>query len=371
MTRTAEQRALLRKSCTIQLQGFADSSPADQLHQLAGWCESRQIEHDSYGEGKVVAALEQQVAKLLGKTAAVFMPSGVMAQLIALKLHTEQHRLNRFGLHQTSHLIGHEEQAYAALFGTHGVLVGEPHRPIVASDLANIKEPLACLFVELPMREIGGQLPSWQELEDLKGESRERGMALHMDGARLWESRAFYARSYAQIAEGFDSVYVSLYKGIGAIAGAVLAGSEEFVSNAKLWRRRMGGTIFRQVPLIASALMRLESRIAQMDSLYQRTLSFAEGLNGISGVCTLPRVPQCNMLHMLFDAPVNALLDARDKIASQEGVWLLGFAKETEHPGRSRSEFYVGDQLLLQPNERVIALYQQLIALAQSASSPQ
>jgi threonine aldolase len=352
----------------VQLHGFADASPADQLLELARWSESQNIEHDSYGEGKLVAALEQQVGALLGKPAAAFMPSGVMAQLIALKLHTEQHRLNRFGLHQTSHLIGHEEQAYAALFGTHGVLVGEPNRPIVAADLNKIMEPLACLFVELPMRELGGQLPSWQELEQLKNQARERGMALHMDGARLWESRAYYARSYAEIADGFDSVYVSLYKGIGAIAGAVLGGSKEFIANAKLWRRRMGGTIYRQGPLIASALMRLDERLAQMESLYQRTLLFAEGLNSIAGLSTLPRVPQCNMLHMLFDAPVEALLEARDQIAEKEGVWLIGYAKETDHPGRSRSEFYVGDQLLAQSNQRVIALYQQLVAMAQAGS---
>ena len=367
MTRTVEQRALLRKNCSVQLQGFADASPAIQLAELAEWCEQQHIEHDSYGEGQVVALLEQRVAELLGKPAAAFMPSGVMAQLIALKLHTEQHRLNRFGLHQTSHLIGHEEQAYAALFGTHGVLVGEPNRPILAADLQKIKEPLACLFVELPMREIGGQLPSWLELEQLKHESRERDVTLHMDGARLWESRAFYARSYAQIAEGFDSVYVSLYKGIGAIAGAVLAGDEQFVANAKLWRRRMGGTIFRQGPLIASALMRLESRIAQMDVLYQHTILFAEGLNGIKGLTTLPRVPQCNLLHMLFDAPAEAVLEARDSIAEQHGVWLLGYAKEADHPGFSRTEFYVGDQLLAEPQERVMARYQQLMAMAQSA----
>ena len=351
----------------MQLNGFADASPADQLYELARWSESHNIEHDSYGEGKQVAALEQRVAELLGKPAAAFMPSGVMAQLVALKLHTEQHRLNRFGLHQTSHLIGHEEQAYAALFGTHGVMVGEPNRPILAADVKNIKQPLACLFVELPMREIGGQLPSWQELEELKSEARERGMALHMDGARLWESRAFYARSYAEIAEGFDSVYVSLYKGIGAIAGAVLAGSEDFIANAKLWRRRMGGTIFRQGPLISSALMRLDQRLAQMDALYQRALLFAEGLNDISGLSTLPRVPQCNMLHMLFDVPVEALLEARDQMAEQHGVWLIGYARESEQPGFCRSEFYVGDQLLAQPDDRVIELYRQMVAIAQAA----
>jgi threonine aldolase len=367
MPLSIEQRALLKKNCSVQLHGFADAAPADQLQELARWSAVQQIEHDSYGEGKLVTALEQRIAELLGKPAAAFMPSGVMAQLIALKLHTEQHRLNRFGLHHTSHLIGHEEQAYAALFGTHGVLVGDANRPIVADDVKKIKEPLACLFVELPMREIGGQLPSWQELEQLKSETRERGMALHMDGARLWESRAYYARSYAEIADGFDSVYVSLYKGIGAIAGAALGGSEEFIANAKLWRRRMGGTIFRQGPLIASALMRLDERLAQMEALYQRTLLLAEGLNSIGGLRTLPRVPQCNMLHLLFDAPVEAVLDARDRIAEEQGIWMIGYAKATDHPGRSRTEFYVGDQLLGQPTQRVIALFQQLLSLAQAA----
>ena len=101
---------------------------------------------------------------------------------------------------------------------------------------------------------------------------------LHMDGARLWESRAFYGRPYAEIAEGFASVYVSAYKGLGGIAGAVLAGDEDFIAEARLWRRRMGGTLIHQSPMIVSAAMRLDARLAQMDACYARALGLAAGL---------------------------------------------------------------------------------------------
>ena len=93
----------------------------------------------------------------------------------------------------------------------------------------------------MPQREIGGQLPSWSDLEAQVAWARDRGVAVHMDGARLWESGPFYERSYAEIAALFDSVYVSFYKGIGAIAGAALSGPAPFIGEARLWQRRSGG----------------------------------------------------------------------------------------------------------------------------------
>ena len=185
---------------------------------LADWCAANDIAHDVYGEGALITDFEKRIADLTGKAAAAFMPSGVMAQLIAIRLWTERAALPRFGLHATSHLIGHEREAYQALFQLHGAVVGDRLRPITAADLAaQQQQPLACLIAELPIREAGGQLPSWDELEALKALAHARNIPLHMDGARLWESRAFYGRAHAQIAEGFSSVYVSVYKGLGGI----------------------------------------------------------------------------------------------------------------------------------------------------------
>ena len=266
-----QQRSELRLACRQVLGGFKDAGPAETLRLAADWCEENAVQHDNYGNGRVIDDLEQKIAGLLGKQRAVFMPTGVMAQLIAARIWTEQQGIDRIGLHASSHLISYEEQAFQALFQLHGVLVGHGQRVITAADLESIGEPLACLFIELPMRELGGMLPSWEELSALKQSAADAGVMLHMDGARLWESRAFYQRSYAEIAAGFDSVYVSMYKGIGGLAGAMLAGDESFIANAKLWRRRMGGTLPRMSPMIATAAMRIDARLAILEQCFERT----------------------------------------------------------------------------------------------------
>ncbi len=364
MSLTPSERQLLRKSCVHQLSGFADSPLATSLRRIAQWSEEHAVEADTYGEGGLVAAFEQKLAGLIGKPAALLFPTGVMAQLVALRIWSERARLVRFGMHVTCHLENHEEQAYQALFGLHGVRVGERHRPIVAGDLEKIGELLACLLIELPQREIGGQLPSWDELTQLQRVARERGVALHMDGARLWESRVFYARSYAEIAAGFDSVYVSLYKGIGGYSGALLAGDESFIANARLWRRRMGGTLVQSSAVLASAASQFDERIAVMEACHARALTLAAALNTIAGIRTLPERPQVNMMHIHFDAPLERLLDARDSIARDEGIWLFGFLVAADTPGFCRTEIYVGDRLLEIDDSRVVPLFERLMEFA-------
>jgi threonine aldolase len=361
---TDEERKLLRASCTERLHGFDEADPASEFRQIADWCEANGIEHDRYGDGKLIGEFESKIANLLGKAAAAFMPSGTMAQLTALRIWTERCHLKRFGMHLSCHLHKHEEQAYQALLGLHGVLVGEAHRPINAVDLANIAEPLACLIVELPMREIGGQLLTWEELETLKAAAHARSVALHMDGARLWESRAFYGHSYQEIAEGFDSVYVSVYKGVGGIAGALLVGEKDFIASAKLWRRRMGGTLIHQSPMVASAAMRFDARLSVLDACYARTVALAKVLNAVPGVRTLPTVPQCNLLHIFFDAPEETVMRARDDLARTEKCWLFGQASPADVPGWSRTELYVGDALLSISDDRILPLFKQLMAQA-------
>lgn len=364
MPRTDEQRRQLRSACTFELNGFTEPCPAQWFQELADWASAHDIRHDHYGEGALIGDFEAKVAETLGKAAAVFMPSGVMAQLIALHIWAERMRLPRFGAHATSHLLVHEEQAYQALLQLHGVTVGDRLRPILADDLTAIAEPLSCLVVELPAREIGGQLPQWDELEALKAAAKASGTPLHMDGARLWETRSFYQRSYAQIAEGFSSVYVSTYKGIGGIAGALLAGDAAFVQQARLWRRRLGGTLIKQGPLVASAAMRFDQRLDILDACYQRTLGLASCLQAISGIRIVPRTPQVNMLHVYFDADREALLEARDAIAQQHGCWLFGHVQTTDVPGWCKIEYYVGDQTLRVDDERIGSLFTQLMAEA-------
>ncbi len=369
MTLSTQERQQLRLRCHLIVPGFKTFSPAEEFKALAAWCEERDAAADVYGEGGLVGSFEPQIAALLGKEAAVFMPSGVMAQLIAVKIHTEAARLPRFGLSPNSHLALHEQEAATSLFGLHAVPLGSRLRPLMADDLAAVRQPLACALVELPARELGGQLPTWEQLEALKAQARTMGTPLHMDGARLWQCRAFYeGRSFAEIATGFDSAYVSLYKDIGGMAGAVLAGDAAFIAQARLWQRRMGGNLYQQTALAASAMLRFEQRLALMDDCYRRTLALAEGLSAIAGLRLNPATPQTNMLHLHFSTTAEALMDARDALAQSQSCWLFGAARPSEVPGWSYVELSVGDQLLALDNAAVLPLFEQVLREAKKAA---
>ena len=263
--------------------------------------------------------------------------------------------------------------AYARLHSLRAILLGERERPTSARDLASLAATPAALLVELPAREIGGMLPAWPELVALMALAGERGIWRHMDGARLWEAREYYApASHADICAQFDSVYVSFYKGIGALAGAMLAGPEDFIGEARVWRRRHGGTLVQLHPLVASAAMRFDGQLAKMADYRARAATFAESLAGIDGLSVEPTPPQVNLFHLHIEAPAEALTAARDRIAGETGAWLAPRFSADRGPGRASAEIYVGDSLLAVPpeNDRAVLapLYARLVDMARAGA---
>jgi len=385
---TAAEQESLRKRCTIHVSGHAPSAAGAELTRVGHWCQEHGWEADRYGEGELIAEFERKVAALLGRAAAVFMPSGTMAQLIALRIWCDRKGSRRIAMHPTSHLELHEERAYAHLHGLHVALLGARNRPTEARDLAALlgqcvgpkdvadsagsgAEPPAALLVELPAREIGGRLPAWEEIEALSKLAHDRGMRLHMDGARLWEAREYYApKSLAEVSAPFDSVYVSFYKGIGALAGAMLLGPEDFIAEARVWRRRHGGTLVQLHPLVASAAMRLDAQLAKMPAYRARALDFAAGLSPIDGLTIDPRPPQVNLFHLHFAAPPAVLTAARDRIALEDRAWLAQRFGPGKTAGGSSTEIYVGDNLLLHDNATLVPLFAKLLEIAHLQASP-
>ncbi len=255
---------------------------------------------DMYGQGELINDFEQQVAALLGKPAAVFMPSGTLAQQIALRIHADRSHSLHVAFHPTCHLEIHEQKGYQLLHGVHGVLVGSPYHLMTLDDLNNVKEPLAALLLELPQREIGGQLPAWDELTAIVNWARERNIVLHLDGASLWECQPFYQRSYADIAALFDTVYVSFYKILGGITGAMLLGPEEVIAEARIWQRRQGGNLVRMFPFVLSARQGLETRLDQMGPYQVKAIEIAEALSALPEIEVMPNPPHIFLLTRRF-----------------------------------------------------------------------
>jgi threonine aldolase len=144
----------------------------------------------------------------------------------------------------------------------------------------------------------------------------------------------------------------------------VLAGDADFIAEARVWRRRLGGTLYHQSPMVASAAMRLDARLAQLDACYERALALAKALSGIPGLRVNPNPPHINMMHLYFEAPAETVLERRDAIAERDGVWVIGGAKLAEVPGWSVGELYVGDTLVGLEDDDVVPRFRELLGLS-------
>ncbi|QDU66077.1 threonine aldolase family protein [Engelhardtia mirabilis] len=347
-----DRRAQLRTSAR-RLHGQGRTRPHELLEAAAAWCREHEVEWDHYGRGAILQDFEAKVADLLGFEAARFMPSGTMAQQIALRIWADRAGSSHVGMHPTAHVELHEERGYAHLHGLRVSLVGPERTPLLAEHLRGLSEPIAALLVELPIREAGGQLPTWDELEQLKFAAAELSVPLHLDGARLWECGPAYGRALSEITRGFASCYVSFYKGIGALPGSMLLGAKDFVDQAAVWQKRHGGNLFSLAPNAATAAMRLDERLARMPLWLERARSMAATLNAIDGVRTLPDVPHTNLFHLYLDLDAERALAARDAVAEQCGIWLYESIEPADRPGTSRFELYVGDAAMALSDEEV------------------
>jgi threonine aldolase len=336
----AERQDIFRR-CERFLIGHGPRHVAQELAALAAAAGDEPP--DNYGKGGVLERLEAEVAELLGKPAAVFMPSGTMAQQIAMRLHAEDRGRSSIAFHPTCHLELHEQAGYAELHGLRPRLVGRREGLIESADLEALIEPLAALLLELPQREIGGFLPSWEELGVQAAWARQRGVALHLDGARLWESAPFYGRSYAEISALFDSVYVSFYKSLGAIAGAALAGSADFVARARVWQRRHGGNLVSMYPLALSAREALRTRLGKLEGYCERARRVAALLGSIEGVHVLPQPPHTNMFHAYLPVDAERLLEQSTALGRSQKVALFTRARASAPPGHCAVELWIGD----------------------------
>ncbi len=348
---------------SLSLHGHQRRAPALRLRTLLARVEEDD-EPDLYGAGGAVTRLEERLAGLLGKDAAVLMPTGAMASQVALRLHADARSCRTVAFHPRAHVEVHERKGYAVVHGLTGRLLGDADRLVTLDDLAAVREPLAAVLLELPQRDLGGLLPSWDDLVAQTAWARDRGIGVHLDGARLWEAQPYYGRPHAEIAALFDTVYVSLYKGLEGLAGAVLAGSPDFVEQAREWRARLGGQLHNAWPLALSAEVGLDALVPRMGAFWERAKELAGALRDVPGVEVVPDPPQTPLFHVLVHAPVGALERAHARLVEERGVELFRYARTTTSPRWSRFEVTVGENAMQFDVEEVRGLVSDLAAAA-------
>jgi threonine aldolase len=352
----------LAESCTRFLIGHGPRRAGDLLATIPA-----NTEIDYYGIGGVVAALEAEVASLLGKESAIFLPTGTMAQQATLRVHADRRASRSVVFHPMCHMETNEERGYQRLHALFGIPAGARDEPLSSATLAQVREPVAALLLELPQRGLGGTLPMWDELVAQVSWARDRGAAVHLDGARLWDAGPFYAKSYGKslsdIAALFDTVYVSFYKGLGGIAGCCVAGDADVIEELSVWRTRHGGRMFMMWPYAASALSVLRSRLPLMPRYYRHALAIARAVRNIPGVEVLPTPVQSPMMHVRFAARLDRLRERVIAIARTDQIWTFSRPFVSEGPALQRYELHVGDATLALTPKEVGGLFERLVGV--------
>jgi threonine aldolase len=338
------------RTCTAAVSGHSFRSPAQAFADLARACDDLGIgEWDLYGEHGAVERLEAEVTELFGVEAAAFFPSGVMAQQAALRIHTDRAGSRRVAMPDVSHLLVHAEDGPRILHSLEVSYLTRGFEAPAARHVEAIPGRVGAVLVELPLRDAGCLLPAWDELVALSAACRARGIALHFDGARIWESQPWFDRSLAEIAALADSLYVSFYKGLGGLAGSALAGPADFVAEARVWRRRLGGTIYRTTAEAVSGLVGLREQLPAVAA----TVAWARGFAAALPQCVTvqPGVPHTNQFKVFAGGQADGANERALALVEERRIGLPAW-QATLEPGRIGTEIVVtGAALGLDPAE--------------------
>jgi threonine aldolase len=288
---------------------------------------------DQYGEDPSVNCLQERIAELLGKEAALFVPSGTMANQIGLKVLTRPG--DEVVLGQEAHIVWHEAGAGAANSGVQFAPVGRGGL-FTAGDLCTafkptghiVFPPTTLVAIENTHNRGGGVVFPQEDAVAICGAARELGMASYLDGARLFNAAAASGRRLSELAAPFDLVSVALSKGLGCPVGSVLAGRRADIARAHRARRMFGGAMRQAGILAAAGLWALDHNLDRLIEDHANARLLAERLAGLRGVDIDLATVQSNIVifHMTGHAPDAAAVVAG---ARDAGVLVSAFAART------------------------------------------
>ncbi|MBI3586161.1 MAG: aminotransferase class I/II-fold pyridoxal phosphate-dependent enzyme [Ignavibacteriales bacterium] len=270
-------------SAIIDLRSDTVTRPTAAMRQAMAQAE---VGDDVFGEDPTVNKLQTKVAELLGKPASLFTPTGVMANQLALKCHTQPG--DEVIVEEASHIFNYETAAPSILSnvqlhtikGTRGILRVEQLGPAVRSN-AYYMQRTSLICLENTHNSGGGTIYPLDEIKSISAFAKTRGISLHLDGARLWNvwaATGIHPKEYAQY---FDSVAVCFSKGLGAPVGSALAGSIELIQKARKFRKVFGGGMRQAGIIAAGALFALENHIDLLKEDHNKAQFFARAIAAI------------------------------------------------------------------------------------------
>jgi threonine aldolase len=314
----------------IDLRSDTVTSPSPAMRQAMA---AAPVGDDQYGEDPSVNRLQERIAELLGKEAALFVPSGTMANQIGLKILTRPGDDVVVG--EEAHIVWHESGAAAANSGVQFTVAGRGGLFGAADLRAAYKPPGHIVFppttlvaIENTHNRGGGVVFPQSEAVAICGTAREFGLASYLDGARLFNAAAASGHTLAELAAPFDFVSVALSKGLGCPVGSLIAGRYAGIVRARRARRMFGGAMRQSGILAAAGLYALDHNLARLVEDHANARLLAERLAGLRGVRLDLATVQSNIVifRMEEGGPDAAAIVAR---AQEVGVLVSAFGERT------------------------------------------
>ena len=340
----------------IDLRSDTVTRPSPAMREAMARAE---VGDDVFGDDPTVHALESEVAGIVGKQAAIYVPSGTMGNQLAIALQTRPGDEVIVG--EGAHMAFYEAGAGAVLSGVQFAVAGAGGLYDADAMEARI-HPLAyyaprtrLVAIENTHNRAGGRLFPQKDIVAITERARKHGLAIHLDGARLWNASAASGLSPAEIAAPVDTVSVCFSKGLGAPVGSAFCGPKALVTEARRFRRRWGGAMRQAGILCAAALYALRNNRARVKEDHDNARAFAEGVSGIQGAHVDLAKVETNLVNVDFDTGTSAqvIADAARELGLAIHATGTHRLRAVTHLDVSRADCTKAAQLLAQAVARV------------------
>lgn len=304
-------------------------SPQEYLEKLQAVNTSQAIEPDFYGQGGATKALEEEFAKLTGKEKAIYLPTGTMANQLAIKLLNEGN--TKAMVPENSHVYRDEADAAQSVHGKRLIPIGKgkPHPEL--SDLKNTVDyltnkevfynGLGTVVIENPVRRSDGTVVPIETIEEISNYCKQQGYKMHLDGARIHLAMAYTGVSLSTYASYFDTVYISLYKYLNANGGAILCGDAKLIDQVSHQIKILGGTVFQNWNNTAIALHYLNGITTRWDKLVKAATVLISEVNSINGVKITAIKNGTNIYQLELDSNIS-LKELAIFLYKEHNIWV-------------------------------------------------
>lgn len=275
----------------IDLRSDTVSKPTAAMREAMA---KAQVGDDGYGEDPTTIRVEEMAAELTGHAAGLFVPSGTQGNLVALLTHCRNG--DGFMVAESSHCLIAEVGAYSAIAGASPQIVPSQRGILRAAGIRDLgpasgyggSPPTRLIWIENTHTRCGGAVYPLPRLREIRQLAQDRGLAIHMDGARVFNAATALGVSVREITTQADSVMFCLSKGLGAPMGSILCGSESFINRSRRFRRMLGGGLRQSGVVAAAGIVAFETTVHTLAADHENAQLLAQGLSEIPGILVEP-----------------------------------------------------------------------------------